>query len=351
MYSRIYIGIIWLALVLIFACKNDFSKQSEITPKIDSLLLENNDFNGVVLIKQNEKVIYSKALGVSDNEKQVALKITDQFVIGSISKQITAVLILQEYEKGNLKLHSTIKQYFPEINQGWTDTITIHHLLTHTHGIIALDKTLEFESGTEFSYSQLGYELLANILEKIKGKSFAEISMSFFEENGLKNTFHPYFKEYENLVKGYTEQQNKALLYEENSLINYVPAGAFISNANDLSLWNSLLYNGRLVNLETLKLMSTRYATRQHPIFGQIEYGYGLLFEKGEESIQIGALGYAPGFVSACYYYPQSDISVVVLENVARKFNNFKNTFEVHIGILDVIKITINNKKSQTGGL
>ncbi|MCE7054330.1 beta-lactamase family protein [Algoriphagus sp. AGSA1] len=81
----------------------------------------------------------------------------DQFVIGSISKQITSVLVLREYEKGNLSLNDKIATYLPSIDQSWSKSVTIHHLLTHTHGVVDVNQPLGFEPGAQFQYSQLGF--------------------------------------------------------------------------------------------------------------------------------------------------------------------------------------------------
>ena len=119
---------------------------------------------------------------------------------------------------------------------------------------------------------------------------------------------------------------------------NYVAAGSFISNAADLKKWNEKLYSGQLVTNQTVNLMRTRYATRIHPIFGTVEYGYGLFFKEGEQNIQIGTLGYAPGFVSACYHYPQTNLNLVVLENTANNPDDIKQTFAVHTQIMELMK-------------
>ena len=253
-------------------------------------------------------------------------------------------MILREYEKGKIGLNDTIDKYLTEINQPWTKLVTIHQLLTHTHGIVDLDKPLEFEQGSQFHYSQLGYELLARILQKVTGKSFQNLSTELFDQYGLKNTFHPNNKAYKNLVKGYEESESGTLEYTENSLDNYVAAGSFISNVQDLKKWNQLLYSNNLVKKETLELMKTKYSTRVHPIFETVEYGYGLLFKDGEQNIQIGALGYAPGFVSACYYYPQTKINLVILENTANNLDDFKKTFIVHTEIMELIKKRMPNR-------
>ncbi len=316
----------------------DFDKSHILAHKIDSVLQTNNkQFNGVILVTKNGKVEYEKAIGYADLDTKKPLSLNSQFVIGSISKQIAAVLIMQEYEKGTIGLNDTLSKYLPDIKMPWVDSITVHHLLTHTHGIDSFDKPLMFQPGSRFSYSQLGYQLLANILEKVKGQSFVEISMDLFARCGMKNTFHPENKKYQHLVKGYVEN-NKKLEFATESLSNYVPAGGFISTVGDLAKWNTLLHSGQLVNDNTYQLMSTRYATRQHPIYDAVEYGYGLLFLKGESKTKIGAFGYAEGFVSSNYYFPKTKTSVIILSNTARNLDNFKKTFYYQTSITDLVK-------------
>lgn len=335
------ISLLILTFILLNSCQTNGQDKkdnyTDLTSKIDSIINE-NEFNGVISVSTDSIDIYSKAVGYSDLESKTQIGLNDQFVIGSISKQITAVLILREFEKGNLGLDDKINKYLKEINQPWTEKVTIHHLLTHTHGITDLEKPLEFDEGSQFKYSQLGYELLARILQKVTGKTFEKLSTQLFEKYGLENTFHPKTEKYKHLVKGYEENENGTFVFATNSLDNYVPAGGFISNAMDLKKWNQKLYAGQLVTKETLNLMSTKYATRIHPIFESIEYGYGLLFKDGEEKIQIGALGYSPGFVSACYFYPQTKINVIVLENTARHLDDFKRTFQIHAEIMGAVK-------------
>lgn len=339
-------SLIIIAFLFLISCQANGQKKqdnySDLLLKIDSIISEQK-FNGVILVSADSIEIYSKSIGFSDLENETKLDINDQFVIGSISKQITAVLILREYEKGNLELNDSIGKYLTQIKQPWTKEVTIHHLLTHTHGIVDLNKPLEFEQGSQFHYSQLGYELLAHILEKVTQKSFEQLSTALFENYGLKNTFHPNNKKYGHLVKGYEENENGILVFSANSLDNYVPAGSFISNAGDLKKWNENLYSGKLVTKETLKLMTAKYATRIHPIFETVEYGYGLLFKDGEQNIQVGALGYAPGFVSACYYYPQENLNLIILENTANNLDDFKQTFKVHTEIMELIKKRTHN--------
>ncbi|MCH2044053.1 MAG: beta-lactamase family protein [Saprospiraceae bacterium] len=331
-----------LSLFLFFySCNNSQENKpdlySDLSNRADSIL-NHSDFNGIVLIAKDSSIVYTKTQGYRDLETKDLLQVNDQFVIGSISKQITAVLILRAYEKGSLDLQDPIGKYLKDIHQDWKNKITIHHLLSHTHGIVALDQMLTFEPGSQFEYSQLGFELLAQILTVVSNKSFLELSQELFQTYGLGQSFHPKSKEYQNLVKGYEENDSAELEYSPYSLENYVAAGSFISTANDLIKWNYLLHSNQLVKPETLELMKTRQATRSHPIFGEVEYGYGLLFKKEEQNTEIGALGYAPGFVSAAYYYPKSTLNLIVLENTARDLSDFQKTFKTHTDLMQLVK-------------
>lgn len=312
--------------------------------QIDSLLAIQTakPFNGAILISTHSKTTYSKLNGYADLNKKTSFKKEDQFIVGSISKQFTAVLILQEYDKGHLQLHVPIRTYLPLPYQSWADTVTIHHLLTHTHGITDLAKPLAFPAGTQFMYSQLGYELLAQIAEKTSGKSFAELSRELFSSCQMKNSCHPNLHVHNNLVKGYSEYTTGILSVEpeSSSLENYVAAGGFISTAQDLTLWNGMLHHGKLLKDTTYQLMITQHknAVRNHPIFGTTYYGYGITVDRADNILQLGQTGFAPGFASMIFYFPKTKTNIVVLQNTVWDINDLKKTFYYHTQIRKIIR-------------
>jgi CubicO group peptidase (beta-lactamase class C family) len=339
----------YLVFLLLFLTTTlvTFGQQNSIEKQIDSLILATTTkpFNGVILILQKGQTNYFKTFGYSDITKKEPLQPNDQFVIGSISKQFTAVLVLREFDKGNVDLFTPIRKYLPELTQKWADTVSIHHLLTHTHGITQLDKPTSFKVGTQYSYSQIGYDLLAKIIERTSGKSFATLSKDLFEECGMKNTFHPDVTGYTNLVKGYTENENGVIEFETETFQNYVAAGSFLSTASDLKIWNEKFYSGKLLKSRTLKMVKTKQngAVRNHPIFGVTEYGYGITVDTKENILQLGQTGFAPGFISMNFYFPKTKTSVIVLENVAYETDNLKKTFYFHTAILNIIRNEILN--------
>lgn len=340
-----------LTLLFLTSLSTFYGQQLNFAKQIDSLVSAKTTkpFNGVILISQNGKTKYSKTSGYSDIDKKEVLKIDDQFVVGSISKQYTAVLVLRELDKGHLDLFTPIHSYLLELTQGWADTVTIHHLLTHMHGITQIDKPTTFKIGTQYSYSQIGYDLLAKIIEKTSGKTFAELSKKLFEKCGMKNTYHPDIKGYNNLVKGYTEVENGKIENENETFQNYVAAGSFISTAGDLNIWNEIFYSGKLLQKRTMKMLETKQkgAVRNHPVFGITEYGYGITIDTTDEILQLGQTGFAPGFVSLSYYFPKTQTSVVVLENIAYDTDVLKKTFYYHTGILKMVRQEIKNSRKR----
>ena len=134
-----------IAILLLFSTNYSQGQISKNNIAVLDSLLETQSprpFNGVVLITQDDDVLYQKALGFKNFEQRTALEGNDQFVINSNSKQITAALILLEVEKGTINLQVAINTYLPKLKQDWANTVTVHQLLNHTHGIAELNKPL-----------------------------------------------------------------------------------------------------------------------------------------------------------------------------------------------------------------
>ena len=113
-------SILILAFAFLTSCQT-FGQQkktdyADLTANINSIIA-NNSFNGIVLLTKDSAAIYTKSIGYSDLKKKTPLTINDQFVIGSISKQITAVLVLREYEKGKIRLENKINDYLIDSKQ------------------------------------------------------------------------------------------------------------------------------------------------------------------------------------------------------------------------------------------
>ncbi len=337
MLSKISIPLLFL--ILLFTQRG--ISQANFAQRIDSLIEANNKrfFNGIILVSHNGKTIYSKVKGFSDLEAKTPLIVDNQFVIGSISKQMTAVVVLREVEKGRIDLHVPVKKYLPNMPQTWLDSITVHQLLNHTSGVTDWDKPLKFKPSTDFSYSNIGYEILAKIAENVTKKSYATLTNEVFKICKMKHTMSPKLDQHKSLVNSYTEDSTGKIKLVENLFKDLgIPSGGMISTANDLLLWNKNLHGGKLLSQKSYNMMTTASSHRNHFIFGEVDYGYGLQIDRKGKTLEIGHSGYATGFASLNFYYPETKTSLIVLENIAWDADNFKDTFKHHVDIRAIVR-------------
>ncbi|WP_343639099.1 serine hydrolase domain-containing protein [Chryseobacterium sp.] len=295
-------------------------KQDAYTHKIDSIITSPSPiaFNGVVLVAQKGKVHYLKSNGYKDFDKKILLKTGDQFEIMSNSKQVTAVLVLQAAEQGKLNLRTPIRKYLPSLTQTWADTVTVHHLLNHTHGISNLEKPAAFKAGTQFKYGNLSYIMLGEILKNTTGKSFTELAGSLFKRLKMDQTFVYNTKNNQSLVAGYMNENNQFVKVKESFLNDDIaPAAGVISTVQDLAKWDQALFKGKLLSPEFQKLMLTPSTTSQHNVFGKESMGFGynvrFIREAGLDYFAVTGLG--DGFTCLNTYFPSTDTTLIILEN------------------------------------
>lgn len=314
--------------VLFAGYKLQGQQKENYSAKIDSLIQLTNprNFNGVVLITQKGKIKYSKAFGYSDIEKKTPLTLKDNFRIQSNTKQITAVLILKEVEKGKIDLEKPIKKYLPDLQQKWADTVTVHQLLNMSSGIVSLEKPLLFKPGTDFYYSNPAYGLLGRLIEKVTAKKYTEVADSLFKDLGMKNTYcYEINKVNPNLINGYWQTKDsievvnfKNLNFTEESWSNFIPTGGIISNAIDLNIWDTKLHKGKILQPKSYNAMTNSTVVESDFTFSETKsnYGYGVNINGEKPYKYIGHAGRGIGFVSLKFYLPEKDLDVIILENI-----------------------------------
>jgi CubicO group peptidase (beta-lactamase class C family) len=291
-----------------------------------------------LLVTKQGQVIYNKAFGSADLELSIPLATDMVFKLASITKQFTAVAVLQLVEQGKISLQDSIQKFVPDYPfKGYT--ITIENLLTHTSGIkdylqISYNNPnmerwdftpkelidsfknhpLQFEPGTKFSYSNSGYYLLGYIIEKVSGKSYKKyMQENIFTPLGLT---HTYVNEETTVipkrVKGYFKEGStyKNADYWSSS-ITYA-AGILISNTEDLYKWFTGLLAYKILKKETLDKAFTAYKLKDG---SALTYGYGWYILNQNNISSIEHSGIMNGFTSNQIYYPKQDIFIAVLFN------------------------------------
>lgn len=319
---------------------------NELTSKIDSLIQIENPriFNGVILITQKGKPVYSKVYGFADFEKKTPLKLSDQFKIMSNSKLFTSVLVMQQVEKGKIDLNAPIGKYLPELSQSWKDTITGHQLLNHTHGIDEVDKPLFFKPGTDFKYGNVSNVLLGEILENVTGETYVELANQLFKKLKLKNTFCYAFENENQLVSGYKLKNNQDELVTNPMHANQIPAAGIISNAHDLALWSYKLHHGKILKKSSYDLITQTSSMSQHNVFGKEKMGYGYNIRIAEQNgvKYLGHTGLGDGFAALNVYFPDEDLSLIILENVMGETPDNWYFYETEIKNLVVERLSQN---------
>lgn len=343
-------------LYLFYLCvnSNHLLAQEKIGPAIDSLirLKTPRAFNGVIRISKSGQQLYQRSHGFRNIQRKELFKVDDQFLIGSISKMVTAVLVLREVQAGHIQLNSTIRRYLPAFDQKWADSVTIQQLLNHTSGIISWDRSLISVPGTRFSYSNINYALLGKIIEKTSAQSYAILTAGLFNKCQMYRSTVPTALDrkgsHSRLVTGHAEVGNGK--YKADNILNLldsplmgVPASGLVSTATDLSRWAMCLHNGKLLQDSIYSKMTENGVPRPHR-WGVVRYGDGIQTDEIDGIKELSLSGYVPGFISTLIYYPASKITVVVLENISPDPADMNRVFFFHDQIRKLVRARLLKK-------
>ncbi|OFY23840.1 MAG: hypothetical protein A2W98_02945 [Bacteroidetes bacterium GWF2_33_38] len=308
--------------------------------KFDSIFTEfyhNRDFNGNVLIAQRGKVIFKKSYGFSNYKTRDRLKSSTRFQIASISKQFTAVAILQLIEKGLISYEDSVQKFFPDFPY---PNVTIKLLLCHRSGLPnyiyfcddiikdqskplynfqVVDSLIKYSPqryyppDTRFNYSNTGYMLLAKIVEEVSGMSFTQyMKENVFEPLEMHNSFI-----YE---KGKVELQNAAIGYSygpkeaiDNFLNGVTGDKGVYTTTEDLLKWDQGLYTNKIISMNVLqdafKPWNDKVKTNEN-------YGFGWrLRYLPDSSVVTYHRGWWQGFQSLLIRIPKDTTTIIVLRN------------------------------------
>lgn len=296
-------------------------------------LLRTNNFSGVVLVAKGDKIVFQQGYGLASVEHQVRNSPATVFRVASVSKPFTAAAIMLLAERGQIDLEAPLTKILPDYPKG--ETLTVHHLLTHTSGIPNINdfpdyeenqrkahtpaqlvdyfknKPLEFEPGARYSYSNSNYNLLALIIERASGMPFgAFLRQSIFDRLGLNRTGHPQSsaKIVHGLATGYAPAGNLGL--ERASYLDWsvkTGNGSLYSDAAGVMRFMRAVHKGGLLKPSSLAQSFT-------PHTPNVGYGWFLTRANGRELHHIN--GRSPGWAAQADYYVGDDVTIVVLANL-----------------------------------
>jgi CubicO group peptidase (beta-lactamase class C family) len=327
--KKIIITLSAIIFVVLMAAGQDVGK------RIDSLIekaVKINRFNGSVLVSKNGKIVYEKAFGYQNVEKHVLNTSNTIYQIGSTTKEFTAAVIIKLAEQQKLSLEDKLSKYFPDYKRG--NEITIKHLLTHTSGIYEIlrdhtavlesaaprskermlsffiNKPLDFDPGTQYSYCNSGYILLGLIIEKVTGQTYQHVVSNFilkplkmdhtgFDFAGLKSSHK---------AMGYTKYTQ--IIHEASipwdSTATY-SAGSLYSTVKDLYLWHRGLLNYKVYSKSSLEAATTPFLEG---------YGLGCWIDTVYNKKIVSLGGNILGFTGYFGRIQEEDVCVILLNNI-----------------------------------
>lgn len=265
-------GLIVSGLILLVSVSGFSSSTSKIK-KIDQFIhqcYQKDMFNGTILVAEKGKILYKNALGLANFATKEKMKIQSVFYLASVSKQFTTMAIMMLAEKGMLSYEDRLSKFFPDF-PSWANRVTIRHLMNHTSGVpdhfrlgiskpdltnadvvkaLGKQESLQFDPGEKYQYSNGGYVLLAQIVEKVAKTPFhLFLKKNIFSPLGMTHSLV-----YDESKPAIQHRAIGCSAFGEKSDYNILtmgPGGIF-SNIEDLFKWDQALYGEKLIKQKTL---------------------------------------------------------------------------------------------------
>lgn len=345
--------LIAMASVIISCSRSPIPDDNQLEARIDSLINTVPDFSGVILVAEKGHPVYHKAFGFRNFAERIPLDTADIFELASLSKSFTSMVIMMLQEEGKLSYDDSLLTYIPALPY---HGITIRHLLTHTSGLpdyqevmdqhwdkskvagnadnieylIRYHPPLLFEPGSQYTYSNTGYMLVASIAEKVSGKDFIDLCRTrIFIPLGMGQTNirtraekkaiptfalgHIFVKEREKYVPADSFPEFNYAIW----LGNRKGPGRISSTSSDLLKWDQALYKETLVQKTTLKnaFLPMRLTNDTISNYG---FGWSISFSPKKGRI-VSHTGDNPGYKTEIVRYLDKNKTIILLNNNAHE--------------------------------
>jgi D-alanyl-D-alanine carboxypeptidase len=317
-----------------------------------------DQFSGVVLIAKDGGPILEKEYGLANRSYDIPNRIDTKFNLGSMNKMFTAVAILQLVEQGKISVDDRVIEHLPEYpNRDVAGRVTIHQLLTHTSGMgdfftneyfetskdhfrnlndylsLFVEQPLQFEPGTQGSYSNAGFLVLGLIIEEITGQTYFDyVRENIYQPCGMTDTdSYEADKIVPNIAIGYSRKSSNDGSLSSNLYFNPVrgsSAGGGFSTAGDMLKFSNCLMKHQLLNPELTDVLLEDKVNS--PIPGmEGRYGYGFMVGMMNNHRIVGHVGSAPGVCSNLDVFVDLGYTVVILSNSDNDCSQVKTTIRM----------------------
>lgn len=307
--------------------------------KIDQLLMDyQGDVPGASLIViKDGKIMLKKAYGLADLEEKAPVESRSAFRLASVTKQFTAMCIMILQERGKLKYSDNLCEIFPDFPE-YGKEITIERLLHHTSGLIDYESILPdtltgqvhdddvlqmmkeqdstyFEPGLKYQYSNTGYAVLAMIIEKLSGMTFAQfLDKNIFQVLNMKNSvaYEKGISEVPNRTYGYANTDSGFIFRDQSRTSAVLGDGGIYTTVEDMFKWDQALYTDKLVSFESLEKAWTPANPPETP---DNIYGFGWRIDEYKGHKRMHHNGSTSGFRNCIQRFPDDSLTILLLTN------------------------------------
>jgi len=297
-------------------------------------------FAGAVLIVKDGQPVFTQAYGLADRERKISNTIRTRFRIGSMNKMFTAVAILQLAQAGKLGLDDPLGKYLIDYpNKDLAAKVTISELLSHTGGTgdffgpefdkyrlelkthedyvkLYGSRPVRFEPGSRFEYSNYGFLLLGNVIEKVSGQSYYDyVQEHIYRPAGMTSTgSEPEGQTVADLSVGYT-RMGAGKWHPNTDFLPYrgTSAGGGYTTVGDLAAFANALRGNKLLNPHYTELLTTGKVAMPG---GDAHYAYGFEEMMVNGSKCVGHGGGSPGMNGELQMCLDSRYVVIALANL-----------------------------------
>lgn len=311
------------------------------------------------LIVKDGRILFEKGYGMANLEYDIPITPTTVFDLASVSKQFTGFAISTLIQEGKISPDDDIHKYLPEVPQ-FGKTITIRNLIHHTSGLrdwpatlhaagwrwdesfsyedimrmVKQQRELDFEPGSQYSYSNTGYNLLAAIVAKVSGTPFPEwIDAHIFKPLNMRASLvqSDYSMVISHVASSYYANDNK--YFKSNDALTALGSSSIFSTAEDLAKW--VIYFQQALEQKDpvyLRMIETDTLNNKQ----KIDYAYGLQVSRRNGITNIAHDGGWAGFRTTISNFPDQKLAVILLSN--------DGNFDVYSNTNAIAKLFLNDK-------
>lgn len=325
--------VVLLSLVAVVACASGFDLDAELA-RIDA-----TPGPGLAaMVLDRGEVVYQSVHGLADVPARRPISAQTPFRLASVSKQFVAMAILLLAEDGELDLDAPVRRYLPEL-EPYGDSITVRHLVHHTGGLpdyydaltaasgdryptnvdaaklLGASSDVKFPAGSQYAYSNPGYEMLGLIIERVSGQRFRTfLTERIFVPLGMKTAtvYDDTRPTIPGRVLGYRIAGNEAVELDDHSLNHILGAGGIYASLDDLRQWSIGLDQGKLLPADAWK---TYFAPATLTDGSATDYAFGWGVDSWEGHVRHHHSGAWVGFRTYIARLPEEGLTAVVLAN------------------------------------